>query len=216
MRQQQLHPYTAIINKNQKDISKQARDICLNWLANTFPAAFNTTSHIRPLKIGIMKDIFEYADKAAAAGISKSKLRESVVMFTRRVDYLVCLKARNMRIDLQGNPVSVVTEEEAEKASAKIKKRVEKSVCNARKISRDSAPRQKTTQKVNSANNAVQTHHYQHEPLTAYSGQSFTAQPSRQTSVLIKTKTTRKFDPDSVARLKEKLGLSKKLETEEG
>src|SRR5262245_21314590 len=103
MRKQELHPRTAVINKAQKNKSKKARTDALLWLAANFPAAFDNSLRIRPLKIGIMDDILLYADKAEEVGISKSKLREAVVLFTRRLDYLACLKLRELRIDLQGN-----------------------------------------------------------------------------------------------------------------
>lgn len=126
MRKQELHPRTAVINKTQKNQSKKARADALLWLAANFPAAFDNSLRIRPLKGGIMNDILLHADKAAEVGISKSKLREAVVLFTRRLDYLACLKAREMRVDLQGNDVAEVSAEEADHAAAKIKKRVEK------------------------------------------------------------------------------------------
>ncbi|MDI1352614.1 MAG: ProQ/FinO family protein, partial [bacterium] len=124
MRKQELHPRTAVLNKNQKNLSKKARTDALAWLAATFPLAFDNTLRINPLKAGIMDDILEHAEHAAENGISKSKLREAVVLFTRRLDYLACLKAREMRIDLQGNSMVAVTDEEAEHASLKIKKRI--------------------------------------------------------------------------------------------
>nr|WP_253664881.1 ProQ/FinO family protein [Legionella micdadei] len=142
MRRQELHPRTAVINKTQKNKSKKARNEALSWLAVTFPQVFDNSLRIRPLKTGIMHDILAYADKAQEAGISKSKLREAVVLFTRRIDYLTCLKAREMRIDLDGNPVAMVTEEEAERAAVKIKKRVEKSARNARKNLLSKVPNQ--------------------------------------------------------------------------
>lgn len=134
MRKQELHPRTAVINKNQKNKSKKARSDALLWLASNFPAAFDNSLCIRPLKVGIMEDILLHADKAAECGISKSKLREAVVLFTRRLDYLACLKLREIRVDLHGNEVAEVSADEADHAAAKIKKRVEKSVRNARKI----------------------------------------------------------------------------------
>lgn len=134
MRRQELHPRTAVINKTQKNKSKKARTDALLWLAANFPAAFDNSIRIRPLKIGIMDDILLHGDKAHEAGVSKSKLREAVVLFTRRLDYLACLKLRELRVDLQGNEVGEVTAEEAEHAAAKIKKRVEKSIRNARKL----------------------------------------------------------------------------------
>ena len=127
MKNQTLHPHTAAINHKQKIHATLARLDALNWLTETFPKAFDNTCSIQPLKIGILHDILAHAEQAQSAGISKSKLRQAVVVFTRRIDYLACIKAREMRVDLEGNPVARVTEEEAEHASSKIKRRAEKS-----------------------------------------------------------------------------------------
>ena len=211
MRKQELHPRTEIINKKQKNQAKIARNEALLWLATLFPCAFDNSVMIQPLKLGIMTDILAHADKASAAGISKSKLREAVVIFTRRIDYLTCLKAREMRIDLEGNPVTPVTEDEATRAGEKIKKRVEKSAKNARKTvinkpTSYASPKSSSQKK------------YQTEPATpfyperppAFSVQSMA--PVRSTSVVVTHKAARAYDPDAVARLKEKLGLSRKSE----
>ncbi|CEK09385.1 ProQ/FinO family protein [Legionella hackeliae] len=210
MRRQELHPRTAVLNKAQKNKSKKARNEALLWLAATFPHAFDNSLRIRPLKIGIMDDILAVADEAAKHGISKSKLREAVVIFTRRIDYLTCLKAREMRVDLAGNPVSVVTEDEAEKAATKIKKRVEKSVRNARK----QLPAKSTSSTYSSSKSPAQSQ----ESVTPYFPErapAFSAQnpitPARA-AVVVKHKPSRQFDPDAVARLKEKLGLSRKAQ----
>ena len=134
MRNQPLHPRTAAINHTQKHQSKTARLSALTWLAKQFPKAFDNTNQIQPLKIGITQDILQHAKKAAADGISKSKLREAVIVFTRRIDYLTCLKAREMRIDLNGNPTKQVSPEEAEHAALKIRRRIEKTAKNARAV----------------------------------------------------------------------------------
>ena len=223
MRKQELHPRTAVINKKQKNLSKKARTDALAWLAMTFPNAFDNSVRISPLKVGIIEDILQFTDKAAEAGISKSKLREAVVLFTRRLDYLACLKSREMRIDLNGNVFSEVTEEEAEHAAAKIKKRVEKSVRNARKImagkvagqsSSTSAQNNGYTFKPTSQPSAATDDYLPTYPARgpAYSAQNTPAQPARASAVVVKHKTTRQYDPDAVARLKEKLGLSRSLE----
>jgi ProP effector len=203
MRKQELHPRTAVINKKQKLLAKTARNQALQWLATTFPQVFDNNVQIRPLKLGIMADILEHAEKANAAGISKSKLREAVVVFTRRIDYLTCLKARELRIDLAGNPGEAVTEDEAARAAAKIKKRVEKNTKNVRK--------NPTTRPAEPAEAPTIPYYPEHPP--AFSVQHYTAQqPTRAPSVLVKRKSTRSYDPDAVARLKEKLGLSRKQE----
>lgn len=211
MRRQELHPRTAIINKAQKNSSKKSRNAALIWLAATFPQIFDNSLLIRPLKVGIMDDILVYADQAEAAGISRSKLREAVVIFTRRIDYLACLKAREMRVDLQGEAVAEVTEEEAERASSKIKKRVEKSARNARKNLADKIPHysQKSTSQPSYQTIREFTPKYP-ERAPAFSSQNPVSQTTRASSVVVKHKTARQFDPDAVARLKEKLGLSRK------
>lgn len=218
MRKQELHPRTAVINKTQKNKSKKARTEALAWLAAYFPAAFDNSLCIRPLKVGIMDDILLHTDKAIEAGISKSKLREAVVLFTRRLDYLTCLKAREMRIDLQGNAVSEVTVEEAEHAAAKIKKRVEKSVRNSRKTSAERSTGYSSAHSLPASYVAKTAHHTQSDdhlpvyPTRSYATQNASAQPARSASVTVKHKTTKQYDPNAVARLKEKLGLSRNAE----
>jgi ProP effector len=217
MRRQELHPRTAVINKTQKNKSKKARSDALSWLAETFPQVFDNSVCIRPLKIGIMDDILVYADKAEADGISRSKLREAVVVFTRRIDYLTCLKAREIRVDLQGEPVAAVSEEEAERASVKIKKRVEKSARNARKNLAGKIPSHYNQRPPSSPTYQASQEFTPNYPerAPAFSSQSAAPQTARAASVVVKHKAARQFDPDAVARLKEKLGLSRKAEAQE-
>jgi ProP effector len=221
MRKQELHPRTAVINKAQKSKSKRARTDSLLWLAAHFPAAFDNSLRIRPLKIGIMDDILLHADKAEEVGISKSKLREAVVLFTRRLDYLACLKLREMRIDLQGNEVGEVTEEEAVHAAAKIKKRVEKSARNARKAIVEKTVNQPSSNQqgssyhskiMNQSTTSSDDYFPTYPARSAYNAQNATTQPVRSTAVVVKHKTPKQYDPDAVARLKEKLGLSRNSE----
>lgn len=234
MRKQELHPRTAVINKSQKNKSKQFRMDALKWLASNFPEAFDNSVRIRPLKNGIMNDILLHADKASEAGISKSKLREGVVLFTRRIDYLTCLKAREMRVDLEGNPVGEVTEEDAERAALKIKKRVEKSARNARKNLSTRPFAQASSTSYPTSNHAPAYHSSsayasEHPKKAAFHDEdNFPVYPTRSssyssdnnsikpaaksTSVIVKQKPSRAFDPDAVARLKAKLGISRKEE----
>lgn len=211
MRNQPLHPRTAIINSKQKNLSKLARQDALNWLAKQFPNAFDNTHRIQPLKIGILNDILMHAPEAEKAGISKSKLREAVAVFTRRIDYLACLKTCEMRVDLNGKPTTEVSKEEAERAALKIKRRIEKSAKNARAMASAS---KKTTAAALTPQAKQDTAADPHAPhiLPAFSAQQ-ASQKARTQSTTIKHKTARAFDPGAVARLKEKLGLAKKEET---
>lgn len=207
MRKQELHPRTAIVNKKQKNQSRLARNEALLWLAAVFPRAFDNSIMIQPLKLGIMEDILAHADQAVLVGISKSKLRQAVVMYTRRIDYLTCLKAREMRVNLSGEPESIVTEDEANRAAAKIKKRIEKSVKNARK-STLGKPAQSCNAKSNTSDQ--EDFYSVDDKFNDYLNVNNLAQPSRNATVVIKQKSARSYDPEVVARLKEKLGIARK------
>lgn len=210
MRKQELHPRTAQINKKQKNLSKKARNEALTWLANKFPCVFDNRVMIQPLKLGIMEDIMAYADEAAEAGISKSKLREAVVLFTRRIDYLTCLKAREMRVDLEGSPTNLVTEDEANRAALKIKNRIEKTAKNARKNMpiKIQQPASSIFYDQGNFKPALEEESYYSDEVPSYVAQPHLGVSTP--SVVVKHKTSRPFDPDAVARLKEKLGLSRK------
>lgn len=214
MRKQELHPRTNSINNKQKHQSKTARIIALRWLMQKFPHAFDNSELIRPLKLGIMEDVLAHAPEALEAGISKSKLREAVVLFTRRIDYLASLKAQEMRVDLDGKPVAPVTAEEAENASNKIKRRIEKIAKNARKSApkTEVAPAKKT---YGSYDDQQPSFPIYPQRAPAYNSQSESLLPAKSTPVIIKHKSSKQFDPNAVARLKEKLGLSVKSEAVE-
>ena len=203
MRKQTLHPRTAVINQKQKNQSKKTRLDALHWLQLTFPGAFDNRSKIQPLNVGIINDILAYAEQAAAVGISKSKLREAVVLFTRRLDYLICLKAREMRVDLLGNPVVAVSEEDAERAALKIRKRIEKSIKNMRKPELFQAEHPKRINRIETAR-AHPTFAPAHAGLSGETG---------ATRVTVMHKQ-RPYDSVAIARLKEKMGIAQKVELE--
>lgn len=202
MKIQVLHPRTAIINQKQQYNAKMSRLTALSWLRKTFPLAFDSERRIAPLKIGIIHDILAHAEAAAVEGISKSKLREAVVIFTRRIDYLVCLKSREMRINLQGEAIAEVSVEEAEQAALKIKKRIEKSL----KTSRAAVASTKSS-KINYDNTtdkSSRTLQYAESDLTIEQHHATQAQKT----VVVTHKSARTYDKDAVLRLKAKLGLT--------
>jgi len=119
-----------------------------------------------------------------------------------------------MRVDLDGNPVSQVTEDEASKAALKIKRKVENSSKNARKTIA-TKPLTSSNSKAKEAS-IYPSEQYDRIPYPLYS-QNFDHQNNSLSKaspapVIIKHKTTRAFDPDAVARMKEKLGLSPKTD----
>lgn len=116
------HPLSKYLENKQQHQRIAARQQALRWLAETFPAAFDTQQRIAPLKIGIIQDILIERSKLGATYISVSKLREAVRLFVRRLDYLTTLKAQEMRIDLYGNPIARVSDSEARQAQYRIRK----------------------------------------------------------------------------------------------
>jgi ProP effector len=218
MKKSVLHPRTALINAIQKKESKKTRTQALQWLADTFPEAFDNKIRIRPLQIGILDAILEQAELAQQQGISKSKLREAVVIYTRRLDYLVCLKARETRVDLQGKPCTQVTEEEAASAAIKVKKRVENHIKHVKKTTTESVgwasaqqPPQGSVKSPQGRAVPSAQESFPVYPLRANHTESKSA-TAKPTTVMVKHKTTRAYDPDAVARLKEKLGISNNSE----
>ncbi len=196
MKKNQLHPRTAIINVKQKNHCRLARLKALQWLAERFPKAFDAREEIHPLSIGVMNDILRYAQEAELAGISKSKLRQAIVVFTRRIDYLASLKSGGIRVDLHGEICGVVTEEQAAAAALKIKKRVEKSIRNQKR----------------SAFLGAQTARVAAEPFKYKHFERESEFVPKKTEIVFKNKTTKAVDPNAVERLKSKLGLTIKKE----
>jgi ProP effector len=201
MRKSVHRSFTERLHKKQQLNAKQLRLKALRWLATTFPKAFDDTLSIHPLKVGIMQDILVHADRAVAEGISKSKLREALIVFTRKIEYLTCLKTREMRIDLDGQPTTQVSEEEALQAIEKIKKHVEKCA---------RLNRQNMTQptKIHSKSMAPNKSDFSSGLDDDLSEALFSTSSVRNATVLVKHRAAKTFDPDAVARLKEKLGLS--------
>ncbi len=210
MRKQPLHPITEALNIKQKNLSKKSILEALRWLAKSFPEAFDSSTRVRPLKIGIMQDILAYAEQARLDGVSKSKLREAVVCFTRRTEYLASLKVREPRIDLFGNLGEIVSEEDALRAAQKIKQRIEKTIRISKKTGVAGAEPVKSKSTINI--NKVEPPLYStsaSDRQVAYNMQdNFSHAPRSAQQVMIKHKSTRQYDPEAVARLKEKLGLA--------
>lgn len=210
MKNQPLHPHTVVINKKQQHQSKTKRQHALLWLKTRFPHLFENETNISPLKIGIAHDLMAYAKEAEDSGISKSKLREALALHTRRIDYLACLKAREMRIDLEGKPTTRVTEEEAEHAANKIRRIVEKNAKNARAEldKKQTSPSVQYEYKQN-------TPSHQLKAASSSSPHAVTMETQHTTAVTVKRKNARAFDPTAVQRLKEKLGIPQSNRAEE-
>ena len=102
----------------------------IDWLAEHFPAAFlKKSTEVKPLKIGIFDDIIDFYERLDSPPFSKKTLREALNYYSSSPAYLTCQKANTARIDLFGNEVDLVTEEQAKYAHQRHQQRyVEKKV----------------------------------------------------------------------------------------
>jgi len=98
-------------------IPKQDLDAALARLAEAFPQTFVLEKHRphRPLKVGIAADI-----RGRCPAVERRVLSVALRVYTRRLMYLQSLVAGAARIDLDGNPCSEVTTDQAEHAVAKL------------------------------------------------------------------------------------------------
>ncbi|ELM3616014.1 RNA chaperone ProQ [Aeromonas sobria] len=102
--------------KNSKEI--------VAYLVEKFPACFVAEGEAKPLKIGIFQDLAERL--ADDARVSKTMLRSALRQYTSSWRYLHGLKAGQARVDLDGNPGEVLTEEHIEHAKQALKESKER------------------------------------------------------------------------------------------
>jgi sRNA-binding protein len=109
-------------NKKPRELSpdeKRSRDIRLfrKWLAREYPNCFcapGTKWQRQPLKIGIREDIITtFVGSNGKRNAFAFHLSLALHDYTRGPRYLRSLTAGAIRVDLDGNPAGVVTEEAA-------------------------------------------------------------------------------------------------------
>ena len=114
----------------QHDTVKKNKLAIIDWLAEHFPAAFfKQGKQVKPLKIGVFDDIIDFYERLDSPPFSKKNLREALNYYSASPAYLNCQKTSTARVDLFGNEVDVVTEEQAKYAFQRFQQRyVEKKI----------------------------------------------------------------------------------------
>ena len=108
----------------QHDIAKRDKLKIIEWLSEHFPAAFlKKNTQVKPLKIGIFDDIIDFYERLESPPFSKKALREALNYYSASPAYLSCQKANVARVDLFGNEVDIVTEEQARYAHQRYQQR---------------------------------------------------------------------------------------------
>lgn len=102
--------------EDAKDVGTHQEHIkeALALLCEHFPKAFIKEGDCKPLKIGILEDL--KAKIGEIEGLSISKVRAAVRVYTTRLRYFYAVREGAKRVDLDGNEVDTVTTEHAEYA----------------------------------------------------------------------------------------------------
>lgn len=118
--------------KNSKEI--------VAYLVEKFPACFIAEGEAKPLKIGIFQDLAERL--ADDARVSKTMLRSALRQYTSSWRYLHGLKAGQARVDLDGNPGELLTEEHIEHAKQALKESKERVFASRRTDTKEEKAKQ--------------------------------------------------------------------------
>lgn len=109
--------------RNEYQLAKQEKIKTLDWLIDTFPAAFfKRANSIRPLKIGVYDDIIEFYQRLEAPPFSKNLLKQALNYYSASPAYLNCQIEGAARVDLLGNEIDVVTKEQEKYAHERRKR----------------------------------------------------------------------------------------------
>ncbi len=96
------------------DAAKKEKLITLDWLIDHFPSAFfKKGNQVKPLKIGIYDDIMDFYERLESPPFSKKLLKEALTYYSASPAYLSCQKKDTARVDLFGNEVDIVSEDQA-------------------------------------------------------------------------------------------------------
>ncbi len=97
--------------------SKKDKLQAIDWLTEHFPATFfKQAKQVKPLKIGIYDDLMEFYDRLDSPPFSKKILREAINYYSSSPAYLGNQKINAARVDLYGNEMDTVTEDQAKYA----------------------------------------------------------------------------------------------------
>ena len=120
----------------QSETIKKDKLKTIDWLIEHFPAAFyKKATQIKPLKIGIFDDIIDFYERLDTPPFSKKALREALNYYSASPAYLNCQKIHAARVDLFGNEIDVVTEEQAKYAHQRYQQRyIEKKQTEVQKV----------------------------------------------------------------------------------
>ena len=96
----------------------------LEWLVTYFPNAFSRKpKEIKPLKIGILEDIYTFHDSLKHPEVSKQDIKHAIQFYSSSSLYLSCQKEAAARVDLYGQEVDLVNHEQAKYAEMRVEQK---------------------------------------------------------------------------------------------
>ena len=108
----------------------------LEFLFKEFPNCFKKKDGIKPLKVGIFKDVAERIEGSEV--VSKTQVRQALRKYTSNWRYLEAVTKNEFRVDLDGNDAEKVEQEHIEHAQ----KALEESRAKMAKRKKPQRPRQ--------------------------------------------------------------------------
>lgn len=96
----------------------------ISYLTEKFPACFSIEGKVKPLKVGIFQDLAERL--AEDETVSKTRLRQALRHYTSSWRYLKSIKKGVFRVDIDGNDVAEIDEEQASYALKTLKESQDK------------------------------------------------------------------------------------------
>lgn len=105
------------MNATERILAKHSKIKVIDWLVEQFPAAFFKKSrYVKPLKVGILEDVFAFCLQLETPPFSKKAIRSALTYYCTSPAYLNAQKQNTPRLDLFGNELDLVTEEQAKYA----------------------------------------------------------------------------------------------------
>lgn len=118
-------------NNNQK----KEKIKVIAWLVEHFPAAFfSKPKQVKPLKIGLYDDLIDFYERLESPPFSKKLLREALNHYSGSPAYLSSQKPGAARVDLYGNEIDEVTDEQAKYAHQRYQQRFNKVVASTEDV----------------------------------------------------------------------------------
>ena len=124
-----------------ENTAKKNKLAVIDWLIEHFPQTFfKNSKYTKPLQIGIYDDLVDFYERLEHAPFSKKSLRDALNYYSSSPAYLNCQKSQTARVDIYGNEVDLVTEEQAKYAWQRYQDRYSK---NAKQLKNKQEPEDK-------------------------------------------------------------------------